>query len=95
MNFQEYIKPELLVMIPVLYIIGMALKKSQIPDKSIPLLLGLISVLISAAWVLSTCDITSLRDAAGAVFVAFTQGVLAAGGGVYAHQLYHQSKKDE
>ena len=34
---KEMIKPELLVLIPVLYIFGTALKKSQISDKHIPL----------------------------------------------------------
>ena len=32
MDFQEYIKPELLVLIPVPYLIGMGLKKSTIAD---------------------------------------------------------------
>lgn len=95
MNFQEYIKPELLVAVPVLYIIGDALKKSKVPDKRIPLLLGLISVAIAAAWVLSTTDIICLRDGANAAFVSVTQGILTAGASVYINQLYRQSKKDE
>ena len=33
MNYQEYIKSELLVLIPVLYFIGIGLKKSRLPDK--------------------------------------------------------------
>ena len=32
MEYQEYIKSELLVLVPVLYIIGMGLKKSKIKD---------------------------------------------------------------
>ena len=35
--FKEFIKPELLILIPVLYLIGMAIKKSEVKDKSIPL----------------------------------------------------------
>ena len=38
MDFTEYIKPELLILIPVLYVIGMAVKKTAlIADKLIPL----------------------------------------------------------
>lgn len=33
MNYQEYIKSELMILILVLYIIGMGLKKSRLPDK--------------------------------------------------------------
>lgn len=37
----DYIKPELLILIPVLYLIGMGLKKSQsVADRKIPLILG-------------------------------------------------------
>ena len=36
----EYLKPELLVLIPVLYFVGMGFKKSEnVPDKHIPALL--------------------------------------------------------
>ena len=37
----EYIRPELLVLVAVLYIVGKALKASQdVKDKHIPLILG-------------------------------------------------------
>ena len=39
--FKEFIKPELLILIPVLYLIGIGMKKSEIKDKFIPLLLGM------------------------------------------------------
>lgn len=40
MKYQEYIKTELLILVPVLYCIGASLKKSKLPDKWIPLALG-------------------------------------------------------
>ena len=82
-------------MIPVLYFIGIGLKKSQLPDKWIPLLLGCSSVFLSTIWVISTCDIFGVREVACAVFTAITQGVLLAGASVYANQLYLQLKKEE
>ena len=36
---REYISPELLVLVPVMYFVGIAIKKSKIKDNLIPLLL--------------------------------------------------------
>lgn len=95
MNFEELIKPELLILIPVLYIIGIGLKKSKLPNKRIPLTLGGIAILLSTTWVMATCPVATLRDVANALFVAVTQGVLCAGASVYINQLFVQSKKNE
>ena len=96
MNFEEYIKTELLVLVPVLYCIGCWLKaSSDFPDKRIPCLLGLISVVLSAVFVLASSEISTLAEVAEAFFTAVTQGVLAAGASVYIHEVYAQSKKDE
>ena len=95
MNYQDYIKTELLILIPVLYFIGIGLKKSKLPDKWIPIVLGVSAVVLSAIWVVSTVDISGLQEAASAIFTAVTQGVLVAGASVYANQLYIQAKKEE
>jgi len=95
MNYQDYIKTELLILVPVLYLVGIGLKKSKIPDKWIPILLGIFAVVLSAVWVLATVDITGIQEIASAIFTAITQGVLVAGASVYANQLYIQSKKEE
>lgn len=95
MNYQDYIKSELLILIPVLYFIGIVLKKSSIPDKFIPVALGVISILLSLIWTLATTDITCFRDIALALFTSITQGILLAGTSVYANQIYVQSKKEE
>lgn len=95
MNYQDYIKTELLVLIPVLYFIGMALKKSKFSDKWIPLTVGLISVILSSVWIIATADISGFKEMAYAFFTAVTQGILVAAASVYANQLYIQSKKEE
>ncbi|MBE7059017.1 MAG: hypothetical protein E7387_07995 [Ruminococcaceae bacterium] len=95
MNYQEYIKTELLILIPVLYFIGIGLKKSKMPDKQIPTVLGISAVVLSAIWVLATTEISGLQETASAIFTAVTQGVLVAGGSVFANQLYVQAKKEE
>ncbi|MBQ4510396.1 MAG: phage holin family protein [Clostridia bacterium] len=90
MNYQEYIKSELLILIPVLYFIGIGLKKSKVPDKFIPLLLGIASISLSAIWVFATSDVTCFKDVAFAIFISVTQGVLLAGASVYVNQVYIQ-----
>lgn len=95
MNYQDYIKAELLILVPVLYLIGMALKKSSVLDKYIPLILGGVSIVLSTIWIVSTSPISSLNDAFSALFTAITQGILTAGASVYSNQLYVQSGKDE
>ena len=95
MNYQDYIKTELLILIPVLYFIGLGLKKSKFPDKWIPIMLGSFSVILAALWVFSTSEIEGGKELAMAFFTSLTQGVLAAGTSVYANQLLVQAKKED
>ena len=92
---KEFIKPELLVLIPVLYLFGMALKKSQVADKHIPWLLGVASVVLSFIFIIATSVINGWQEALMAVFLGLTQGVLCAGASVYVNQLVKQSGKME
>ena len=69
------------------------MKKSKLCDTLIPLVLGGIAILLSAAWVIATSDISTLKDVAYAIFVSVTQGILSAGASVYFNQIYIQSKK--
>lgn len=95
MNFQDYIKTELLILVPVLYFVGIGLKKSRLPDRWIPVALGITAVVLSAVWVMATADISGIREMASAFFTAVTQGVLVAGASVYVNQLYVQTHKEE
>lgn len=95
MDINQYVKTELLILIPVMYIVGLGLKKSNVADKFIPLILGIISVVLSALWVFATNNLESWKEILVAFFTAVTQGVLAAGASVYVNQLYIQAKKDE
>lgn len=95
MDYQKYIKSELLILVPVLYLIGLGLKKSKLADKRIPLVLGIAGVALSAMWVTAASSIDAPQDVAAALFTALTQGILAAGASVYASQLHIQAHKDE
>lgn len=95
MNYQDYIKTELLILIPVMYFIGVGLKKSIMPNKWIPITLGAIAITLSAIWVIATSNILGLREVAAALFTAITQGVLVAGASVYVNQIYVQANKED
>ena len=95
MDLKELIKPELLILIPVLYVVGIGLKKRKLSDTLIPLILGGIAIILSSAWVIATSDISTLKDVAYALFISVTQGILSAGASVYVNQLYVQSKKKD
>ena len=92
----NYVKPELIVVAVALYFLGMALKQAQsVKDKYIPLLLGGVSVILCAIWVLATSEIGNGQQIAMAVFTAITQGILVAGLSTYVDQIKKQVHKDE
>lgn len=89
MDFQTYIKPELLVLVPVLYIIGMILKNTKrVDDRMIPAILGEIGMVLAMIWTISMEGLSGIG-----VFTGMTQGILAAGMAVYTNQLVKQSRK--
>ncbi|MFA9380272.1 MAG: phage holin family protein [Acetanaerobacterium sp.] len=96
-DYTVFIKPELLILIPVLYFIGVGLKKSeQVKDKYIPISLGGAGIMLAILWVVATTAIAGFQDVLMAVFVGLTQGVLCAAGSVYFDQTaMKQPKKEE
>ena len=92
---QQYLKPELLVLIPVLYFIGMAIKKSSISDNFIPVLLGSFGILLSVIYLIAMVDVNTYKDVAIMIFTGITQGILLAGGSVYVNQVIKQSSKND
>lgn len=95
-QIMNYVKPELIVVAVALYFLGMALKQAQsVKDKYIPLLLGGVSIVLCAIWVLATSEIGNGQQVAMAVFTAITQGILVAGLSTYVDQIKKQIHKDE
>lgn len=89
MEFQTYIKPELLILVPVLYVIGTMLKKTKrVDDRMIPAILGEIGMVLAMLWAISTEGLSGIG-----VFTGLTQGILCAGMAVYTNQLVKQSRK--
>lgn len=89
----KFIKPDLLILVPVLFLIGNGLKKSNIKDNKIPIIIGIFGILFSSIWIFSTTDMAGIKEVLMAVFAGFSQGILIAGGSVFFKQLDIQSKK--
>lgn len=89
MTFVEYIRPELLILVPVLYVLGAIIKDSAaIQNRWIPAILGGVGIALSLLYVLGTGDFS-----ATGVFTAITQGILVAGAAVYTNELIVQMIK--
>lgn len=95
-NIMEFITPELLALVPVLYILGAFLKRAAwFSDKYIPAVLGLTGVLLAALWVAGTSDLGTAQAVLLAIFTAIIQGFVCAGAAVYCNQLAKQATKEE
>lgn len=82
----QYLKPELLILIPVLYLIGLGLKKAAfIKDNYIPLILGVIGILVVFFYLLGVSGWNI-----NLIWISIAQGILVAGGSVYINNLYKQ-----
>ncbi len=92
MDFSEYIDGELFIIIPVLYVIGMMIKKSTINDKWIPLILGALGIALATAYKLTAHIPENFSEALAVVYAGFTQGILCAAGSVYANNIVKQMK---
>ena len=90
---KSFIKPELIILVPVLFIIGKAIKNSEVKDKFIPIILGVVAIILCSLYVYGTTDIQNSKEFVMSIFVVITQGVLVAGASVYADQLVKQTKK--
>lgn len=95
MDLTNYLKPELYILIPVLWLVGKAIKKSSIADKYIPLILGALGIVLSTAYLLPIYVPSTLEGIFELLFSGVTQGILYAAGSVYAQNIIVQAKKSE
>lgn len=80
--FNQYARSELLILVPVLYIIGKILMTSKLANERIPLILSGISIVMCSVYTFSTVPILNVQTALLALFTSVTQGILFAGASV-------------
>lgn len=92
MDFTSYIDTELFIIIPVLYVVGMVIKKSTVNDKWIPIILGALGIALATAYKLAADFPTDASQALEVFYSGVTQGILCAAGSVYANNIVKQMK---
>ncbi len=95
MDWQNYIKPELLIFIPVLVAVGAAIKNlTKINNKWIPILLGGLGIVLVTIYQLAFGTIEGGNGWALAL-TSIVQGVIVAAAAVYSNQIVKQLGKEE
>lgn len=89
----DYLKPELFILIPVLYAVGVFIKNTKAPDWVIPFVLGVVGILLATIWTFSTSVENGWQDVLKSLFTGITQGILNASACVYVNQLLKQGCK--
>lgn len=89
MDFTQFIKPELGVLVVALYVLGEILKHTEkIKDNFIPVILTGVSIVLACLYVLGTEGVT-----ATSIFTAIVQGIVCTAVSVYGNQVYKQLTK--
>lgn len=79
----EYIRSELLIITPVLYVIAKAVSLSSIEDKWIPWILMGVSIALSGLYTFSVTDVSTLSNLLMAIFSTIVQGILLSGTAIF------------
>ena len=95
MDPSEYIESELFIIVPVLYVLGMLIKKSKVSDRFIPIILGVMGISLVTAYKLASRLPTSASELFAILFAGITQGLLCAAGSVYCENIRKQIKKKD
>ncbi len=93
---ENFINPELMILVPVLNIIGLGLKKYwRLNNAYIPVILGIFSIFLCSAYFISKTNIDSINAFMHVLFNSVVQGILAAGASVYFNQIKKQIQNSE
>lgn len=87
----DYVRPEMLILIPALVVIGKIFSDADmVKNKYIPMLLGISGVVLSALYTIGLYGLSL-----DGIFSGIVQGILCAGTAVYGNQIYKQLGKEE
>ena len=93
MDITAYIQPELLILVPVLYLVGEGIKRSKTPDDVIPLVNGLLGMMLACLYCFAT-----MKPGDSVAMVLFTgviQGILCAAAATWAYECQKNVRKGE
>lgn len=90
MDITAYIQPELLILVPVLYLVGEGIKRSNTKDEVIPLVNGLLGMMLACLYCFAT---RNGGDMAMVLFTGIVQGILCAAAATYCYELQKQGRK--
>lgn len=90
MDDTKLIKPELLMLVPVLNAIGALIKSSRLNNKDIPFLLGMTAITLCGLYTITS---EGVKSTPYFLYQSITQGILIASASVYGHQMYCSNKK--
>jgi len=93
MGFREFIRPEFLVLTPVLYVVGKIIKNTQkVNDRHIPLILGLSGIIFCIIYIIGKSTFDGYQDIMTGSFTALVQGLLCAGLAVYGYEFFKNER---
>ena len=93
----DYVKGELLILIPVLYTLSAFSYRFSISKKKTAALLLFTAVFLSSVYTFATTEVTDVQSALSIAFTSVVQGVLVAGIVVFGNSLINkiQDKKTD
>jgi len=88
MDFRDFVKPEFLLLIPALYVLGKIIKDTEkIADRHIPAILGVVCILLCIIYIVGSSTFEDYRCIMMGIFTALVQGLLCAGAAVYGYEI--------
>ena len=88
--FSDYLKPELAMLIPVLYTAMQIFRRLHLTEKALTAVVTVLSLTLCALRVFSTCEVCAANQALAAVFTSVTQGLIVSGAVIFGD--YHLTK---
>jgi hypothetical protein len=90
-DWMDYLHGELLILVPVLYLIGVGFKRTSIlPNRWIPVAIGGLGIVLSLLYTAATSELSGVQSVMTMMFTAVTQGILLSGTSVFCNQIYKQ-----
>lgn len=85
-----YLRNELLLLLPVLFLSEWMLRRGKVSRRRSFYCLFLVSLILTAVYLLWVCPIESLCGFYACLIAVFLQGILLTGGSLFLHVLWHE-----